>query len=102
MENLMPRQQGDCVERRSKTFIDFLVAVHQPACHLLTTYLYLVQSATPQAPKALLLFGGQDHKNFLGCLNCVDSSAASVCNDNPETDIHHLRFIHCRQDVRCR
>jgi hypothetical protein len=47
----------------------------------LLTCLCLVPSATPQAPKALLLFGGQDHKDFLGCLNCVDSSAASVCND---------------------
>ena len=34
-----------------------------------------------QAPKALLLFGGEDHKTFLGCLNCVDTSAISVCND---------------------
>jgi len=37
--------------------------------------------ATPQAPKALLLFGGQDHKHFLGCLNCVNTSQASVCNE---------------------
>ncbi|HEX7729884.1 MAG TPA: hypothetical protein VF392_12655 [Terracidiphilus sp.] len=34
-----------------------------------------------QAPKALLLFGGEDHKTFLGCLNCVDTSPLSVCND---------------------
>jgi hypothetical protein len=34
-----------------------------------------------QATKALLLFGGHDHKTFLGCLNCVDTSDASVCND---------------------
>lgn len=34
-----------------------------------------------QSPKALLLFGGSDHKTFLGCLNCVDTSGASVCND---------------------
>jgi len=34
-----------------------------------------------QAPKALLLFGGEDHKTFLGCLNCVDTSAISVCNE---------------------
>ena len=34
-----------------------------------------------QAPKALLLFGGNDHKTFLGCLNCVDTGASSVCND---------------------
>lgn len=31
--------------------------------------------------KALLLFGGDDHKTFLGCLNCNDISASSVCND---------------------
>lgn len=47
----------------------------------LLTCLYLGPNATPQAPKALLLFGGQDHKDFLGCLNCVDSSQASVCNE---------------------
>lgn len=33
------------------------------------------------APKALLLFGGTDHKTFLGCLNCSDQSAVSVCNE---------------------
>jgi hypothetical protein len=47
----------------------------------LITCLCLVPSATPQAPKALLLFGGEDHKDFLGCLNCVDLSSASVCNE---------------------
>ncbi|HTR48351.1 MAG TPA: hypothetical protein VMM16_13285 [Verrucomicrobiae bacterium] len=34
-----------------------------------------------QETKALLLFGGSDHKMFLGCLNCVDTSSVSVCND---------------------
>jgi hypothetical protein len=34
-----------------------------------------------QPPKALLLFGGVDHKVFLGCLNCVDTSTLSVCNE---------------------
>ena len=34
-----------------------------------------------QTAKALLLFGGKDHKTFLGCLNCVDTSTTSVCND---------------------
>ncbi len=38
-------------------------------------------AARAQSPKALLLFGGEDHKTFLGCLNCVDTSAVSVCND---------------------
>ena len=37
--------------------------------------------AVPQAVKALLLFGGSDHKDFLGCLNCVNTSASSVCNN---------------------
>ena len=31
--------------------------------------------------KALLLFGGRDHKTLLGCLNCSDISATSVCNE---------------------
>ena len=30
---------------------------------------------------ALLLFGGQDHKTFLGCLNCAAQSQESICND---------------------
>lgn len=29
--------------------------------------------ANAQATKALLLFGGEDHKTSLGCLNCVDT-----------------------------
>jgi hypothetical protein len=37
--------------------------------------------ATAQESKALLLFGGHDHKTFLGCLNCVDTSSASTCNE---------------------
>jgi hypothetical protein len=37
--------------------------------------------AEAQTAKALLLFGGHDHKTFLGCLNCVDTSETSVCND---------------------
>jgi len=48
---------------------------------LLISCLFLASRATPQAPKALLLFGGKDHKNFLGCLNCVNTSETSVCND---------------------
>src|ERR1700722_9327965 len=34
-----------------------------------------------QKSKALLLFGGDDHKTFLGCLNCGDTNPTSVCND---------------------
>ena len=30
--------------------------------------------------KALLLFGGEDHKVFLGCLNCSFAVSSSVCN----------------------
>jgi hypothetical protein len=47
------------------------------ACLLLCS----MPTANLQAPEALLLFGGQDHEDFLGCLNCVDSSPASVYND---------------------
>jgi hypothetical protein len=47
---------------------------------LLATFC-VAPNATPQAPKALSLFGGPEHEDFLGCLNCVDSSPASVCND---------------------
>lgn len=31
--------------------------------------------------KPLLLFGGEDHKTFLGCLNCSKTSDVSVCNE---------------------
>src|SRR5258705_6634816 len=48
---------------------------------LLISCLCLVPSAAPQQPKALLLFGGEDHKDFLGCLNCVNTSQSSVCNE---------------------
>lgn len=37
--------------------------------------------AEAQVKTALLLFGGDDHKTFLGCLNCVDTSEFSVCNE---------------------
>jgi hypothetical protein len=30
--------------------------------------------------KALLLFGDEDHKTFLGCLNCGTINSKSVCN----------------------
>jgi hypothetical protein len=41
-----------------------------PACHA-------------QSPKnQLLIYGGNDHKIFLGCLNCVVNSPTSVCNEN--------------------
>ncbi len=40
-----------------------------------------VAAHTQTKPAALLLFGGEDHKTFLGCLNCVDTSEVSVCNE---------------------
>jgi len=40
-------------------------------------------TSAAEAPttKALLLFGGIDHKTFLGCLNCTKTDVASVCNE---------------------
>ena len=40
-----------------------------------------VSRAGAQNTKALLLFGGDDHKTFLDCLKSVDTSEISVCND---------------------
>lgn len=43
--------------------------------------LFLPMNILAQRPnKALLLYGGDDHKTFLGCLNCSDTSRESVCN----------------------
>jgi hypothetical protein len=36
-------------------------------------------SSTP-ATKELLLFGGEGGSTFLGCLNCANTSATSICN----------------------
>ena len=36
--------------------------------------------AGAQAPPALLLFGGKNHKTFLGCLNCGKYDSGSICN----------------------
>jgi hypothetical protein len=38
-------------------------------------------TAPQPSPKVLLLFRKEDHKDFLGCLNCVDTSEVSVCNE---------------------
>lgn len=35
-----------------------------------------------QSAKPLLLFGGKDHKTFLGCLDCSPKSTGSVCNNS--------------------
>ena len=39
------------------------------------------QESVSAQTRALLLFGGEEHKTFLGCLNCSDTSQTSVCND---------------------
>jgi hypothetical protein len=43
--------------------------------------LSFTKHAGAEAAQALLLFGESDHKTFLGCLNCPDTSNISVCND---------------------
>lgn len=40
----------------------------------------LVFARTSSAAPALLLFGGENHKSFLGCLNCGPVDSSSVCN----------------------
>ena len=37
-------------------------------------------SAVAAEPVALLLFGGDGHKTFLGCLNCNQYNSGSICN----------------------
>jgi hypothetical protein len=37
-------------------------------------------AANAQTP-AFLIFGGDDHKVFLGCLNCAETDPSSVWND---------------------
>lgn len=41
---------------------------------------FLLFAGAVHAIPALLLFGGEDHKTFLGCLNCGPVDNASVCN----------------------
>jgi hypothetical protein len=43
-------------------------------------FLVAVASTSLSAETPLLLFGGRDHKVFLGCLNCGHFEAGSVCN----------------------
>ena len=40
----------------------------------------MVATVEAQTSKALLLFGGHDHKTFLGCLNCSETAMGSICN----------------------
>jgi hypothetical protein len=42
--------------------------------------LSLVVCAQANADVALLLFGGDNHKTFLGCLNCNPYQSESICN----------------------
>jgi hypothetical protein len=37
-------------------------------------------SASYGQTPGLLLFGGDDHKTFLGCLNCSQFDSGSICN----------------------
>jgi hypothetical protein len=50
----------------------------KPLLLTLTGSLLLVSSA--HAQQKLMLFGGQDHATYLGCLNCPASAADSVLN----------------------
>jgi hypothetical protein len=66
------------------TFSTFLfpVAAHAAMCRGFLVLAISVASGSisyGQTP-ALLLFGGSDHKTFLGCLNCSKYDSGSVCN----------------------
>ena len=62
-------------------------ALHAKAARFLAIYcllplalLSLAPRSSAQSTKVLLLFGGEDHKTFLGCLNCSALDSSSVCN----------------------
>jgi hypothetical protein len=38
-------------------------------------------AALAQTQKAILIFGGDDHDVFLGCLNCAETDSTSVANE---------------------
>jgi hypothetical protein len=42
--------------------------------------LVLVGTSVHAQNNALLLFGGEGHKTFLGCINCGKYDSGSVCN----------------------
>lgn len=44
------------------------------------TFAVRAESQTPE----LLIFGGNDHKEFLGCLNCSETSSSSIWNSSSE------------------
>lgn len=43
--------------------------------------LFACNSTQAQDNVALLLFGGNGHKTFLGCLNCSEYDSGSICNE---------------------
>lgn len=47
---------------------------------LLVLFLSAMGQVAFAQDKALLLFGGRDHKTFLGCLNCGKYDSGSACN----------------------
>ena len=49
-------------------------------CALMLLAAGLIFGVQAQGTKALLLFGGGDHKTFLGCLNCNRYDNGSICN----------------------
>ena len=52
----------------------------QPRLAVFVGSVLLALAGTARAAPALLLFGGGDHKTFLGCLNCGQVDSSSVCN----------------------
>jgi hypothetical protein len=54
--------------------------LHQIAIVALLVVLALAGTGVHAQTPELLLFGGDDHKTFLGCLNCGRFDPGSVCN----------------------
>jgi hypothetical protein len=51
------------------------------ACVLIAASFLFGAAKAQTRTKALLLFGGRDHKTFLGCVNCAKTSPLSLCNE---------------------
>lgn len=47
---------------------------------VLPALFWLLQGAPVEEQKSFLIYGGSDHDQFLGCLNCSKYSSDSVCN----------------------
>ena len=45
-----------------------------------TALIFFLIFSTHALAKDLLLYGGTGHDEFLGCLNCSESSSKSICN----------------------